>query len=372
MTTEKNCMAKKIAVLGAGDGGQACAAALALAGYEVNLYNRGAERLKPLLERGGIEVTGAKDGFARINKITNNVEEATSNANLILIVVPAFAHENLAQTCAPHLEDGQVIVYLGKGGGTLVFAQAMKKANVRDNIVLGETNTLPYASKSIGPAKIRLGILKKGGFLAAALPARDTAELVTTLKEMYPIVEPAKNVLETLLTDFNAIDHVAALIPNIGHVGNSSGEYRLFKEGVTPAVGRIIQAVDRERLAIMKVLGLKQTTYEEWLFKQGFIERVENTVYDAIQKSTLKGVIPCGPSITQHRYITEDVPYGLVTMASLGEMLGVSTPVIRSLIALASAMNQKDYMKEGRTLEKLGISGLSLNELNEYVMEGKH
>jgi opine dehydrogenase len=364
-------MLKKIAVLGAGDGGQACAAGLSMDGYEVNLYNRGADRLKPILERGAIQTTGAKEGFAKLNKITTDIKEAVKGVNLILIVVPAFAHKHLAETCIPHLEDGQTVTYVGKGGGTLVFAQTLKSLGVKKNIILGETNTLPYASKSIGPAQIRVGILKKGGFLAAALPAKNTKKLVNTLKEIYPIVVPATNVLETLLTDFNAIDHVAALIPNVGHVGNSTGEYLLFKEGVTPSVGRVIQAVDRERLAIMKTLGLAQTPYEEWLFKQGFIESIESTVYEAIRKSTLKGAIPCGPSIMEHRFITEDVPYGLVTMASLGDMLGVPTPVTKSLITLASVMNQIDYWKEGRTVEKLGISGLNANELREFVTEGK-
>jgi opine dehydrogenase len=124
-------------------------------------------------------------------------------------------------------------------------------------------------------------------------------------------------------------------------------------------------------LAIMKALGLNQTLYEEWLFKQGFIDSIESTVYEAISKSTLKGVIPCGASIMQHRYITEDIPFGLVTMASLGDMLGVPTPTIKSLITLASVMNQVDYWKEGRTVEKLGISGLNVNELREFVTEGK-
>ena len=364
-------MLEKIAVLGAGNGGQACAGVLSLAGYKVNLFNRGAERLKPILERGGIEVTGAKEGFAKLDKITNDVKEAVRGVDLILIVAPAFAHKDLAETCIPHLEDRQIVSYLGKGGGTLVFAQSLKSLEVKKNIVLGETNTLPYASKSVGPAQIRVGILKKGGFIAAALPAKNTKKLVDNLKEIYPVAVAAANVLETLLTDFNAIDHVGALIPNIGYVANSTGEYRLFKEGVTPSVGRVIQGVDRERLAIMKALGLDQTPYEEWLFKQGFIDSVESTVYEAIQKSTLKGAIPCGPSIMQHRYITEDVPYGLVTMASLGDMLGVPTPVIKSLITLASVMNQIDYWKEGRTVEKLGISGLKANELRRFVEEGR-
>lgn len=364
-------MLKKIAVLGAGAGGQACAAGLSLAGYEVNLYNRGAARLKPILERGGIEITGAKEGFAKLNKITTDIKEAIEGVNLILIVVPAFAHKHLAETFIPHLKDGQMVTYFGKGGGSLLFAQTLKSLGVKKDIILGETNTLPYTSKSIGPAQVRMGILKKGGFLAAALPAKNTKILFNVLKEIYPVVVPATNVLETLLIDFNAIDHVAVLIPNVGYVGSSTGEYRLFKEGVTPSVGRVIRAVDRERLAIMKVLGLNQTPYEEWLFKQGFIDSLESTVYEAVRKSTLKGAVSCGPSIMQHRYIAEDVPYGLVTMASLGDMLGVPTPVIKSLITLASVMNQVDYWKEGRTVEKLGISGLNVNELRKFVTEGK-
>ena len=74
--------------------------------------------------------------------------------------------------------------------------------------------------------------------------------------------------------------------------------------------------------------------------------------------------------ISNARYITEDVPYGLVTCSSLGKMLGIKTPTFDSIIQLASVMNQVDYMTEGRTVEKLGLSGLDVKQINDFLYYG--
>jgi opine dehydrogenase len=58
-----------------------------------------------------------------------------------------------------------------------------------------------------------------------------------------------------------------------------------------------------------------------------------------------------------HKYVTEDVPCGLVAMAALGDAVGVATPVIDGLIALSGAMLGRDFTSEGRTLNTLGLTG---------------
>jgi opine dehydrogenase len=77
-----------------------------------------------------------------------------------------------------------------------------------------------------------------------------------------------------------------------------------------------------------------------------------------------------GPESVKSRYITEDLPYGLVPIKKLGQQFSVSTPVIDAVIEFASVINQTDYMKEGMSLEEMGIAGLGRDKLEEVLEQG--
>jgi len=91
----------KITVIGAGNGGLAIASYLALNGHKVNLYSIFQEELEPIIKKGGIELEGVEEGFAILNKVTDNIELAIDGADLIMIVTPANAHaKNSQRLCA--------------------------------------------------------------------------------------------------------------------------------------------------------------------------------------------------------------------------------------------------------------------------------
>jgi len=73
-------------------------------------------------------------------------------------------------------------------------------------------------------------------------------------------------------------------------------------------------------------------------------------------------------SSLDHRYLNEDVGYGLVFLATLGRQLGVATPIMDSVIALTSRLMKRDYRAEAaRTPASLGISGLDSAALVDVV-----
>ena len=361
---------KKIAVLGAGHVGHACSADLSLGGYNVTLYELPElrENLKPILNRGGIEITGkARTGFAKLGKITSQIEEALKGAELIQICVPGFGHRRFSEVCVPYIDDGQTVVFYGCGGGALTFAKTMKDMKIKKRILLGETNLPPYVARRTGLGEVNV-FVKNDYLLAAAFPARDTDRLVEILKEIYPAVAQATNVLETLLCQVNSVGHPAATLLNVGRI-EYSGPFRLWREGVTPSVANVIEAVDNERLAVMKALGLRHLEPYHELGAILGLNPPAKSIYEAINA---KRIVPLNPTdVKNHRYVSEDVPYGIVTMASIADMIGVETPVTNSLISLFSTMNKVDYWSEGRTVEKMGISGLSVEELKEYVNQGE-
>ncbi len=368
---------RKLAVLGGGAGALAAAGEIASRGLKVNLFElpEFGENLTQVKKLEGIKLVN-EDGtekLCRLDLITTDISRALLDVDLALIVVPCYGHETFARVCLPHATNGMPICFLGEGGGSLEFARCMRDSGLSERPIIGETNTLPYSAKIMSPGVVRVST-KKGGTIASAFPAVHNKEFIPILKQVWTSIEPAQNVLETMLVNFNAIDHAATLVLNLGRVEASSGEMLLWGEGASPGVVRCIEGVDSEILAIRRKLGFQNLTpYKEWLVRQGLLESSKPSTYDAIHSSRLaKTVFQCGPEALRHRYLTEDVPYALVCISSIGDYVDVSTPVIDSLITLASTATGTNFWKVGRTLEKLGVPRMSLEALRTFMETGEY
>ena len=367
----------RIAILGAGNGGCAAAADLTLRGHSVALFDlpEFAHLLKPIQERGGLEIIG--EGFARLDTITTNIAEALHGAAFVFNPVPAFAHEVFARTCAPYVADGQTIVTWGKGGACLIYGKVFRDAGVTADVALGDTNTLPYGATRMGPTLVRIEgrVLE---LITAAFPGRLIARLVAALQAAFPnyAIRPAKSVLESILVDYNALTHPPPMICNAARIERGDPTFCLFDQTAnTPAVVNLIRLVDRERLAISQALGITAYALEEEIYHVGWNPAGRENegvlpLYDAIHTEKLE--ICEGPFKLNTRHLTEDIPYGLFTYCELGRMLGVPTPVSEALVTIAGGLLGRDFRREGRSLEKLGIDPQwSVQRLYEYLETGE-
>ncbi|KUO42205.1 MAG: hypothetical protein APU95_05430 [Hadesarchaea archaeon YNP_N21] len=355
-----------------------CAADLSLRGHEVRFYSRTGERFKPVIEKGGIKLIGKEDElpgkFAKISLLTTDIKEAISGADLILNPLPFFGVQTYAKLVAPHIEDGQTLVYLGKGGGAIEYFRVFKEQGVDKEVYLGDTNTLPYGASYMGENVVRLES-RVWELITTAFPGKNTDKIVRMMKEAYPMysIRKAQSPLETVLVDYNAITHPPPMLCNAGRIESGDKNFHLFgKDALTPAVVRLTQAVDRERMALSKALGIRAYTLEEEILHVRWNPHGEDYVlplYEAIHTPFLE---MCeGPFKLETRHLLEDVPYGLVTFSSLGDMLGVPTPVIDAEITLAETLLGRDFRGIGRTVEKMGISpAWDLQTLNRYLHEG--
>ena len=364
---------QKIAILGAGNGGCAAAADLTLKGYEVRLYSRSESTLHPVMERGGIEIVeGGKPAFAQPRLVTSDIGAAVRGAELVMIAAPSSAHEELAAGLVPHLRDGQII-FLNPGhtGGSLHFASLLRERGVKAEIKLCETVTLTYICRLMGPARVEI-YRRTTRLRCAAFPGKFTAGLVGEIKNIYPNVVPAENVLETGLSNINAVIHPAGMLGNAARIEQSGGDFYFYSEGITPAIARLIGAVDRERLDIVRKLGLNPLSFVEIFYQAGLTSdagRSGNSVYRAIQESAPNRTIK-SPASLSHRYLKEDVGYGLVPMAEIARLVESETPVIDALIALASEINEIPYRTEGLTLQKMGLASVPARDLKAFLHEG--
>jgi opine dehydrogenase len=362
-----------IAVLGAGHGGHAAAADLALRGYDVRLFSRSQEALAPIRDAGGIQLEGAAgEGFARVGVVTTDLVEAVTGADLVMTVVPTTALEFYARALAPVLADGQpVLLNPGHTGGGLHFVAELRRAGVRGEVRTCEVSTLSYGCRIQAPASVRvMRVVPTLPF--AAFPGRWCAELESLVKPVFPAIDARASVLETGLASLNAVEHPPQILLNIGWLEHTQGDYLFYYDGTTPSVGRVIDAVDAERLAVARALGVHTKPFVENFFEAGYTTaraRDAGTAYQALQESEPNRWVK-GPSSLDHRYVHEDVGHGLVAWSAWGELAGVATPTLDALITIASIANQRDYSRDGLTLEKMGLAGLSVAELEAFLADG--
>ena len=364
---------KKIAVLGAGNGGCAGAADLTLRGYEVRLFSRSESTLQPIVKRGGIALMeNGEEKFAALDFVSADLPPVVDGVDLIIITAPSVAHEYLAKKLAARLADGQrILLNPGHTGGSLHFAALLRNAGCMADTKLCETVTLTYICRMPAPARVEV-YRRTTHLRCAAFPAKDTAALVPEIQEIYPNVVAAENVLETGFSNINAIMHPAGMLGNAGWIERSRGDFLFYREGITPAIAAWIEKVDDERLEIVRRLGLAPMRFVDIFYQAGLTSdeaRASGSVLRAIRESAPNRTIKA-PAVLDHRYLKEDVGFGLLPMAEIGRLMEVKTPVIDALITLASVINREDYRSEGLTLEKMGLAGVTAKALPEILQEG--
>ncbi len=357
----------KIAVMGAGHGGKAMAAHLGLMGHEVRLYNYKEKEpefkvdLEEVRRKGGIELEGAVEGFGPIALATTDAGEAVRGADLIMVVVPAHAHKYIARSVAPHLQPGQeILLNPGRTFGAIEFKRILGER--AEGVIVGEAETLVYAARGLSPTRVKVLGVKKEVKLAA-LPAPDTGELLDTIRQLYPQFDGARDVLETSLTNIGAVFHPTITLMNAGWI-ERGGDFEFYVEGASPSVSKVLERVDAERVALARALDTHVLNLLEWL-EEKYGARGRD-VYEALQNNEAYRGIKA-PSTLAVRYLLEDVPTGLVPYADVGEQVGVSTPVSKSLISIASAVFDRDFYAEGRSAKNLGLEGMSAEEIVAFV-----
>lgn len=360
----------KYTVIGAGNGGKAMAAHMALMGKEVTLYNRTYANIEVIAERGGIDLDnpGGLDGFGRLAKVTDNMEVALDGADLIMVVVPSSAHHDIAQAMAPYLQDDQIVLlHPGRTCGAIEFDQTLRQSGCTAKPIIAEAETFIFASRSEGPSQARIFRIKESVPLAA-LPATANQKVLEAVHTVYPQYISGGNVLKTGLNNMGAVFHPTIALLNAGWIETTHGDFQFYIDGVSPSVARLLEAVDRERCTVASSLGIRARTGLEWLAMA--YDARGTDLFEAIHNQTGYYGIKA-PATLQHRYIFEEVPMSLVPIAALGQRYGVSVRAIDAIIRLACIVHNTDYWRKGRTLDRLGIADLSVEELTRYVETGE-
>jgi opine dehydrogenase len=363
-------MKETIAIIGGGNGAITMAAELSLRGWPVRLWEFPEFRersLGAIRELGGIHLRGKVEGFAplRDDQLPDDVGDALAGAGLVMVIVPAFGHAKAARACAPHLADGQVVVLAPSTGGALEFARVVAEEG-GTAVPVAEMHSLIYTCRMVDSVTADLFYIKDH-MPIGTFPAQRSDEVMRRLHPLYPQMSAASNVLETSLNNINPVMHVAPTLLNTGRIESTGGDFLFYRESVTPTVGRVMDDMDAERLALCRAAGVEGYSLIDFMREMYLIEGTGS--YDLLNRSPAHRSTKA-PFGLGHRYVTEDIPYGLVPMLALAERLGVPMPTTRQFTDLAATLTGADYLTEGRTLARLGLDGVSAEGLSAFLTTG--
>ena len=351
----------KIAVLGGGNGAYAAAADLTDKGHEVRFWRRdtAALRLSKTLTLKDADGERAVSPSA----VTPDIGEAVRGAELIFMPDPAFTQADNAKRLAPHLADGQVVFLAPGTFGAYVMARIIRDAGNRADFSFAETGTLPWLTRKHGPATAAI-TARATRLPTGVYPAKNRERSLSTLKKAFP-VEPVEDALSAALMNAGPVIHPPLILMNAGPLEHFE-RWDIHKEGTQPSIRRVTDALDAERIAAREALGYKAPHFpladhyradgDEWMYGR----RVHKKLTDS--KDWHEHIV-----LTEHRYMREDVEYGLAFLVSVAEWAGVPCPVARGLLALGSAVVGRDLRATGRTLDNLKLNTLGKKELQSLL-----
>lgn len=356
----------RIAVLGGGHGSYAAAADLSEQGHEIRLWRRDASAFAPVLQSGSIGLIDAKGvRRVRVALATTAMSAAVRGAELVLVPTPATAQADIARELAPHLEPGQVVFCPPGTFGSYVMAKIAQATRGALDVAFAETGTLPYLARKRADDEIAITMRAKR-LPVGVFPAQRTVTALEVIRRAYPAVHPVEDALSAALMNAGPVIHPPLILMNAGPLEHFE-RWDIHNEGTQPSIRHVTDALDTERIAVREALGYAPPHYplrdhyttDKWMYG------------DAHDRLTQSGDWRERIDLHSHRYMREDVAYGLAFLVSVARWAGVAAPVASGLLAVASAaLGEALYDDSPRTLEALGLANLDRAGMLRCLHEG--
>ncbi len=349
----------KISILGAGNAGCAVAADLTLKGHEVTLIKTSHalhdDNFEYLLENNGA-MTLDEFGDVRtayIHKVTRDVSEI-SGSKVIIIFIQTKFHEQLIERIEPYLCDGQLLLIVP---GYLSTAYVLK--HCKKDIIVAEGESSFVDGRILELGRFRVGFRNVRNPVGVYPRARKE-EAFKMLEQLDERIVPLNSVVEAALHNPNVIVHTVGTVMSIPWIEKTQKDFCLYHDAyarTNVATWRLLEALDSEKMDIIEKLGFERLSYvEACKYRNSLDDTID--AKEVFLKYAEMPIRSKGPAKVESRYITEDVPQGLVMLEALGRSLDVQTPIASSLIEIASAALGRDLRREGRTLVTLGMENV--------------
>jgi opine dehydrogenase len=342
----------KFTIIGTGNTGHAMACYILSKGYETILYSKNEQKVK-IIKNNGIQVTGAIEGCFNVS-ITSNICEAVTFGDCLIICTTAQGHQDVCRMIKPHVKQNQTIIIFNGNWGALEFKNILSQRRKLKNLTIAETGAMMFICKSTTPGKVHIDKIKKTITLATLDKGR-AIHLTNALGKVFPQFKPVNDVFETSLNNSNTIIHTPITLFNSARI-DSGQDFLFYAEGASPQSIKYVETMDLERLELGYRLGIEITSTLE-IINSFWVNKHEN-LYDAIHQNESYKVVS-GPKTLNHRFITEDIPYGLVPLSELGARFKIPTPSINAMINAFDQLIGVDFRALGPDLDYESIINAS-------------
>ncbi|MCI2284349.1 NAD/NADP octopine/nopaline dehydrogenase family protein [Colwellia sp. MSW7] len=377
----------RIAIIGAGNAGSACAFMAAEAGHKVRLLKTSNhithdEHFDAMVANKGIYcIDNTKNGtftdsaddatknFQSLELITRDPKLAIEGADVVMIFIQTTYHPELAKRIAKYFQDNQLVIIIPGYAGSIFYSKYCD-----NKPIFAEGESTPNDARVVEPGIVKV-LFKNARNSLSFFPSVTTTRGMAIAANLFPAYDidrkdVRKNIFESALHNPNIIVHTVGLYvmyPMLEYCAKHHPDEvpYMYRDALsTDMAWLMIKKLDAEKMAVLSALGCEPTPYlEACLFRnEEDLTQDPKDVFESYKISS-----PPGPYSFDNRYVTEDVPMGLVLLSSLGEKLGIKMPECNRLIDMCGGILTRDFFAEGRTLTSLGLGELTKEELIHFV-----
>lgn len=342
----------KVAVIGTGNVGVAIAADLSIKGHEVVLIKSSGLKSKSydrLIENDNRVFLKENGDYKEtvIKEVTNDLGKVLES-EVVFVTIQSNYHEELFKKIGGLLKESQVVVCICS------YMSLFYLHRYCSPLPMVVETTGPYLEGRVelddkqGEVVFRVGCRLTRSPLSVFYKYR-AEDCMKIIHKLYDGFSNDYSVIESALLNPNMVLHTVGAIMSIPRIEYSEGNFCMYREAYTHKNGatlKIMLSLDEEKKNVLKRLGERPVDIME---AGGFLKGIES--FYEYSESEDRAI---SPTSIWSRYITEDVPQGLVLLESIARHVGVSTPIATSLIDIAGAALEVDFRKTGRTLERLG------------------
>ncbi|MEE0435097.1 MAG: NAD/NADP octopine/nopaline dehydrogenase family protein [Peptococcaceae bacterium] len=346
-------MKQKIAIIGAGAAGMVTASWLLQQGHEVIVCDSEEQSGEDFAQISAQGLRTDGPGFEILTTLpvlTHDIEEAMG-AERIIVCVSSGRQQAVAEWMAPYVRHDHAILLCPGNLGSVIFYRVFEEHHV-DCAVLAELAECLWACRKIGAGRY-VSAMPPGIKRIAALPSRDTERALVTFSDFFGL-QAGRNILENSLNSPNVISHVAGTLLNLGGIAEKGKDFALFEHGMSDGYLHCMALLEKERDAVLAASGMESFAKS--------VQPLMNMLQDVKKHPDLVVFRSLkGPDDLHHRFIEEDASCGVAMLYSLAQKYHVSIPVTTALLTLANALTNHDYIKNGRTLDWLGMDVLLIS-----------
>lgn len=341
----------KVAVIGAGNVGIAIATDLSIKGHDVTLVKTSSykgEAFERLIENGNRTWLKENGQYTetKIHKVTKEVRKI-ADAEVVFCTIQSNYYEEVIPRIENYLNEEQIMICICSYASSYYFQSSI----LRCPLLVEATG--PYLEGRIELDDKPKEVVFRVGCRLSKCPATYATNTVQEkLQKLYKGFSHNLSVIESALLNPNMVLHTVGSIMSLSRIEYSKGNFCMYREAYArgnDATLRIMQKLDKEKQRVLRSLGKKPISIFE---AGGFSTSNQLESFYRYSESSDRAI---SPTSIHSRYITEDVPQGLVLLESIGKRIGLMLPVTSSLINLASIALDTDFRATGRTVEKLGI-----------------